>query len=341
MGEHPRDKRIQYIDDGHLYIVQGMETNPKSVTAVISEFFPKFDPEKAADNVIKGRAYISGQSKYSGMTKEEIMAKWKRAGQNGTRMHKKIENHIIEHFKVDEKERLENEIAELRLILSRKESRLAELQDTSPLLEFEQLTLEDKPKETLLLTGPLDHSEPTPLENAPGDHTEPTSESDVSLALIPYEADQLSPAEVVADARVTGQFLSFWSDLESSFPDCKPYRTEWKIYDEERGIAGCIDFAAIDKYGDLILFDWKRTENLKMENKWEKGLGIFSHLDNCNFVKYTLQLNTYRYILERRYGLHVKQMFLVILHEDNENWMLHEVERKEKEMQALWSVTSP
>ena len=43
---------------------------------------------------------------------------------------------------------------------------------------------------------------------------------------------------------------------------------EWVIWEEE-GLAGCIDFAALDARGNLVLYDWKRTKKLEMFNMCE------------------------------------------------------------------------
>ena len=43
--------------------------------------------------------------------------------------------------------------------------------------------------------------------------------------------------------------------------DIRPYRTEWNIYDAEKGIAGSPDLIATYK-DKLLMFDWKRSSKL-------------------------------------------------------------------------------
>ena len=40
----------------------------------------------------------------------------------------------------------------------------------------------------------------------------------------------------------------------------------------------------------------------KTDNKFQVGLGPLSHLPDCNYWHYSLQLNVYRWVLENLYG---------------------------------------
>lgn len=116
-----------------------------------------------------------------------------------------------------------------------------------------------------------------------------------------------------------------------------PYRTEWYVYDEEAKLAGSIDmvFCEGENDTDLIIVDWKRTSELKTSNFYQKGLHPVSHLDDCNFYHYSLQLNTYKYILEKNYGKQVKHMFLVVLHPNNNEYLQKEVPLLQNEVRAM------
>lgn len=135
-------------------------------------------------------------------------------------------------------------------------------------------------------------------------------------------------------------FLRFWTGLKNGSPLCYPYRTEWYIYDEDVKIAGSIDFVLADELGQLIIFDWKRSKEIKMNNQYQTGTGILSHLDDCNFNHYSIQLNCYRYILEKKYNKKVRNMFLVILHPDNEDFILLQVPSLKTEIEAIWKERS-
>jgi ATP-dependent exoDNAse (exonuclease V) beta subunit len=100
----------------------------------------------------------------------------------------------------------------------------------------------------------------------------------------------------------------------------KPYRTEWMIYDEELKLSGSVDMLYEDENGVLKIFDWKRSKEIKKTNHWESATTeCIDHLPNSNYWHYSLQLNTYKAIIERKYNKKVDMLYLVCLHPDNEN----------------------
>lgn len=112
-------------------------------------------------------------------------------------------------------------------------------------------------------------------------------------------------------------FLKFAQD----FNYLKPYRTEWMIFDEDLKIAGSIDMVFENEDGTLSIYDWKRCKEINRENTWNKFATneVISHLPDTNYWHYSLQLNTYKAILERKYGKTIKELYLVKLHPDDLN----------------------
>ena len=125
--------------------------------------------------------------------------------------------------------------------------------------------------------------------------------------------------EVVHDDSIEFQyFLNFKKDN----PHLVPFRTEWMVYDEDVKICGSIDMVFFDNITkDYKIYDWKRCRKMTFENSFQTGTvpGITDNVDDTNFQHYTFQLNTYRKILETKYGLKVSDMRLVCMHPDNEN----------------------
>jgi hypothetical protein len=117
-------------------------------------------------------------------------------------------------------------------------------------------------------------------------------------------------------------FLSFNKTIENKFI---PYRTEWSVFDGSLDLAGQIDMIYKKQDGTYALYDWKRSKEIKKENSFEKGLGKLSSLDHCNYIHYSIQLNIYKRILETRYDMKVSEMCLVILHPDNDSYLLEKV----------------
>lgn len=112
-------------------------------------------------------------------------------------------------------------------------------------------------------------------------------------------------------------FIQFMKD----HVDLKPYRTEWMIYDEDLKLAGSIDMVFENMDGTLSIYDWKRSKEISKVNGWNQFSTnpLIGHLHDTNFWHYSLQLNTYRAILERKYGKKVNELCLIRLHPNCEN----------------------
>jgi ATP-dependent exoDNAse (exonuclease V) beta subunit len=111
-------------------------------------------------------------------------------------------------------------------------------------------------------------------------------------------------------------FINFIKD----HPELKPYRTEWLIYDEDLKISGSIDMVYENPDGTLSIYDWKRAKNITRINNFNRfALHPFvCHLPDSNYWHYAMQLNTYKYILERKYNKKIRDLFLVRLHPEAE-----------------------
>jgi len=131
-------------------------------------------------------------------------------------------------------------------------------------------------------------------------------------------------------------FINFVKD----FPDLKPFRTEWTVYHDDVKISGSIDMIYENPDGTLSIYDWKRAKLITRINNFNKFAisPEICHLPDSNFWHYALQLNTYKAILEQKYGKVVKNLFLVRLHPDAEekNYELIELPDLSREIKDLF-----
>ena len=136
-----------------------------------------------------------------------------------------------------------------------------------------------------------------------------------------------------------GQEMAMFQRWVREYPErLRAFRTEWEVYGEEENIAGSIDFVAEDEDGALVLVDWKRTKQLRdsFDNRWRKMSTPLEHLPDCKGAHYELQLNCYRYIVQKYYGRRVSRMLIVCTHPDNgDEAFVHEVPLREKETAYL------
>ena len=137
-------------------------------------------------------------------------------------------------------------------------------------------------------------------------------------------------------------FMKFWKECGD---DLEPYRSEWEVFTDrldlpasqhrevftdaldspasERKIklCGSIDMVYRRKSdGKFVIYDWKRSKEIKSDNPFGSGLAPLDHLPDTNYWHYTLQLNVYKWILEQYYGLEVADLYLVILHPDQPSY---------------------
>ena len=92
-NSHERDGRIRLDTNNHVYRIDNKETY-KSVTTVVHEHFEHFDCDKIIKKMKSGKYW--GNSKYYGMSDQEIKSKWNNeklnASSKGTLLHENIES---------------------------------------------------------------------------------------------------------------------------------------------------------------------------------------------------------------------------------------------------------
>ena len=151
-----------------------------------------------------------------------------------------------------------------------------------------------------------------------------------------YEIYKCDFKDNVDEAVEWEYFLKF----VENHPELTPYRTEWMIFDEDLKIAGSIDMVYENPDGTLSIYDWKRSKDISKINGWNKFAinPLICHMPDSNFWHYALQLNTYKGILERKYGKKVTKLCLVRLHPDikEETYELLEVPILTKEIKELF-----
>jgi len=239
---HPRDKNISFEEKEHKYtILTDTQSKYTSVTTFIHSHFPKFNPDKIIDNMMKSKTWKEGH-KYWNKSSEEIKKEWTNNGssvsQLGTSLHFQIECFM-----------------------------------NNPTLSkgYTHLDL-------------LNHYYETQSEQIP--------------------------------TKEWNYFIQF----VYNFPQLKPFRTEWTIYNEDLKLAGSIDMVYINPDDTLSIYDWKRVKNITRVNTFDKYAITESicHIPDTNFWHYAIQLNIYKTLLELKYNKKVTELYLVRLHPDTE-----------------------
>ena len=265
LNKHPRDDRIQFEEETHVYTIDGVRAGWTSCTGFLHNFFGHFDADAVIAKMMRSPKWP--ESKYFGKTPGEIKKGWSDKGAAssaaGTRMHLDIE-------------RFYNGLP-------------------------------------LVWDGP---------NNRP---------VDVDSGLRGLELDGWTPNPGVE----WSYFCDYQTKIGANF---LPYRTEWLVFDDEHKVAGSIDMVYMKPDGTLAIYDWKRIEELKTENQWQSGLGPVTHLPDTNYWHYSLQLNVYRYILQKHYGFVVSELALVVLHPSNKSWKVAKLNFMDEEVADMMAA---
>lgn len=139
----------------------------------------------------------------------------------------------------------------------------------------------------------------------------------------------------IVNSKEFQQFLTFMKQHEG----LKPYRTEWRIFDEYYMVAGTADMVARNDTGGFDLYDWKRSKEIKTDGWGKVGLGPLNHVADCNYMHYSLQLNFYRWILKAYYGVEIDAMYLVVMHPNLGDYKKVPIRNMEQDISLLLEST--
>lgn len=136
-------------------------------------------------------------------------------------------------------------------------------------------------------------------------------------------------------ARLTSIATQFYNKYKDRLI---PIGIELTVGDEELEICGSIDFLCYSKkLKSLIIIDYKSNKEIKFKPyNHQKMLGCLSHLDDCNYIHYSLQLNGYQYILERNTNLKLNnEHFIVWMNENNSTYEIYKTKDLYKEAKEM------
>ncbi len=136
--------------------------------------------------------------------------------------------------------------------------------------------------------------------------------------------------------------FSYFLKFVGKYPLMEPYRTEWRIFDENHMLAGTIDMVYRNpKTGSYFMFDWKRSEKVVDGNgrpilpNYQFALDPISHLSDNSYHKYALQQNLYKYLLEKNYDIKISSCNLLVLHPNRHNFQVVSIPDMKEEILAI------
>ena len=113
----------------------------------------------------------------------------------------------------------------------------------------------------------------------------------------------------------------FYND---SFNKLIPIKTELVVFDANLGVGGMVDLLVYNvTANEFQIWDYKTNKKISLEKK-QKLKGCLSDLDECDLEKYSIQLSTYKYIIEKNTKIKLGKCYLVWINEKNDNYKIIE-----------------
>lgn len=149
--------------------------------------------------------------------------------------------------------------------------------------------------------------------------------------------DYSNGLNVINDTTEYKYFLQFRKDYSYLIP----YRTEWMVYYEEYKLCGSIDMVYYNTISKTYeIYDWKRSKEIEYDSNFGKKAKTecISHFPDTNYWHYSIQLNTYKKILEEKYDIMISAMYLLCLHPNYKTYERIEVKHLENEISDLFNL---
>lgn len=117
-----------------------------------------------------------------------------------------------------------------------------------------------------------------------------------------------------------------------------PIKTEFILYDEESMIAGMTDMLFFNvKANEYQIWDWKTNKKLEFTNNFNKLRYELSHIDDCEYEIYSLQLSLYKYIVEKNTGIKLGKSYITWFSHNNDNYKVIEMKDRTNEIKQIFS----
>jgi hypothetical protein len=117
-----------------------------------------------------------------------------------------------------------------------------------------------------------------------------------------------------------------------------PIKLEVVFGDSELGVAGQCDALVYDTEQECFaIYDWKSDKKIDIHNKYQNFKRPLTHLSQCEFNKYSLQLSIYQYLLERNTDIKVGYRKIIWFNHKNDNYEPFDIPYLEQEMKTIFT----
>ena len=152
----------------------------------------------------------------------------------------------------------------------------------------------------------------------------------------PTESINAFGEDIIKDnyERCISQFERFYNASKDSLI---PVKSEVVIGDDELELYGMMDQLFYSKkLSGLVIEDHKTNKEISRFSKFKKRmLSPISHLHECELNTYSLQLNLYKFLIEKNTSLKIKGLFIIHMSETKDNYEYIKVEDMRREIDLM------
>jgi hypothetical protein len=136
-------------------------------------------------------------------------------------------------------------------------------------------------------------------------------------------------------AKLVLQFNQFYNDTKEQI---LPIKREFVIGDIDGvRVCGMLDMLSYNPQKNVFeIYDFKTNKDFNYTTKFNKKYNEpLSHLDDCEFSAYSLQLSLYKYIIEKYTDIRIADLYVVWFSINNETYQLIPLNYLEDEVKVL------
>jgi hypothetical protein len=115
-----------------------------------------------------------------------------------------------------------------------------------------------------------------------------------------------------------------------------PIRTEFVVYDRESLIGGMLDMLFFNvKAGEFQIWDWKTNKKFDREEKSRHLLNELCMIEDCDLEIYSLQLELYKYIIEKNTGIKLGDSYVVWFSHNNPTYEVIKTKNRRYDIETI------
>lgn len=146
----------------------------------------------------------------------------------------------------------------------------------------------------------------------------------------------LNSLEFIAFHKSFERLKTFVENFINDHQHLIPIKLEAVLGDSELGISGTCDALVYDtKKECFAIYDWKTDKKIDIVNKYQNFKKPLTHLSQCEFNKYSLQLSIYQHLIERNTNIKIGYRKIVWFNHKNDNYEPFDVPFFEEEVKAI------